>query len=134
MLTTKIRMPTIIANSKIYHFGDLDFYAQDGVIHLIDKRDGTHKQLSIEEWRSRLEAIMLFGSGLEASPTVVECEQYRSSLKGVTLGMLALKDAWEQGDPLNDKVAEQIVDDYLRGHRTLPAKYTKKPKGLDYAK
>ena len=92
---------------KYYAFQDIEFWAQGGMVHWWDNRDGTFGSISPTEWRNRADAI-----GQE-----IAFEQFsddRIAKENLCNNMRKCADqAVFQGDPTDPKVIE-----YMLRHKT----------------
>jgi hypothetical protein len=117
---------------KIYKYKDLEVQAVDGTVRLIninDKYEGTNKQeqrIALSDWRDRILSITRgcqYYAEREESLNTAEKESYKEMKKMQEIGMAVFREARDQGDPLDPKVAEarlQEFRDSLKHNIILP--------------
>lgn len=117
---------------KIYKYKDLEVQAVDGTVRLVntnDKYEGTNKQeqrISLSDWRDRILSITRgcqYYAEREETLNTAEKESYKEMKKMQEIGMQVFREARDQGDPLNPKVAEarlQEFRDSLKHNIILP--------------
>ena len=106
---------------KIYKYKDLEVQAVDGTVRLIntnDKYEGTNKQeqrISLSDWRDRILSITRgcqYYAEREETLNTAEKESYKEMKKMQEIGMAVFREARDQGDPLNPKVAEARLQEF----------------------
>src|SRR4051812_17445533 len=84
-----------------YKHDQLEFWAEDGLIYIEDRRDGTFNVVTCRDFADRAEAI-----NFEAKRA-----KYPSDAKNLNDWVLKMFDAWKdakaQGDPMDVNVAKQ---------------------------
>ena len=117
---------------KVYKYKDLEVQAVDGTIRLVninDKYEGTLKQeqrIPLSDWRDRILSITRgcqYYAEREESLNTAEKESYKEMRKMQEIGMAVFREARDQGDPFDPKVAEarlQEFRDSLKHNIILP--------------
>lgn len=108
MLTFYGTTPTIIKEGKHYTFDDLEYWAEDGVICIVDTRDGEYKAVTCLDFAKRAEAI-----NEEARRATLPSDRLR--LQNCVLDMHeAWKEAKSHGDPGDPEVVKQRIRERRR--------------------
>ena len=116
----------MLFNNRVYSYKDLDIYAENGVIHLVSKnsedKDKPERVVNANDWKDRLFAMYKLGLGLEGRNEGVFKELKDDTHKALEIMECVLRDAIEQGNPLDPKVQQEHLNEF-RTHK----KYTMKP-------
>lgn len=118
--------------SKVYKFKELEFYAEDGLIHMIHKNPETNEPFekveTIPEVTARINALAEIENKLFLKYSIVPAERdmYDSALGFLKVCQDVLRDAKEQGDPTKARVQKEYREDAARSE-----KYTMKPSKHD---
>lgn len=120
-------MAYLLGVNNVYHYRDLDIYAENGVIHLVSKspkhKDNPERHVSIDEWKDRMNGIYHLGFGLAGSDDAVYKELYQDTSEALDVMQSVLKDAVQQGDPYDVRVIADAIQE-----AKITKKYTMKPK------
>lgn len=87
--------PILITNTnhRLRRFGDQEFWAERGIINIVDSRTGEHKTNSCREFKAKIEALYLQSKRPDYA-------DIRATLRRVVLDMVdVLEEAINQGDP-----------------------------------
>lgn len=116
-----------------YKHKNLEFYAQDGIIHISNSSpkfaDAPQKELVLSEWFTRISemAKSLYVHNLyEISADAAERDWYEDLVSLLKKAMACYKEALEQGDPTNARVRmEKLKDYYTSGPKYTPVPESK---------
>lgn len=112
--------------NKVYYYKDYELYADDGFIHVISKndkdRDNPIHHISIDSWKQRILGIMALGKDTDGSDESNMRQLHEDTQAALEVMIAVMKDAVEQGDPLDPKVAYDRLQE-LKSTK----KYTMKP-------
>lgn len=106
---------------KVYKYKDLEVQAVDGTVRLVnynEKYDDTNKheqRISLSEWRDRILHITQgcqYYAEREETLNTAEKESYKEMKKMQEIGMAVFREARDQGDPLDPKVAAERLQEY----------------------
>jgi hypothetical protein len=100
--------PVLRKEGQHYKFDDLEFWAEDGVICIVDARNGDINAVTCKEFVERAEVI-----NREAKRATYASDQRR--LNDCVLNMYEVwKEAKQQGDPTDPAVMRQRLKDRKR--------------------
>lgn len=112
--------------NKVYYYKNYELYADDGYIHVISKNDKDHDDpihhIPIDTWKERILGIMAFGAGTDGADEANMRQLHEDTQAALEVMVAVLKDAVEQGDPHDPKVAYDKLQE-LKSTK----KYTMKP-------
>jgi hypothetical protein len=86
----------------VYAFGNLRFFARNGMIHIIHEDTGKYSTCSITDWTARIEMI------LEHAKRENYASDRTRLLRGLTAMQDCGRDAIAQGDPLKSASIEYL--------------------------
>lgn len=119
----------MLFTNKVYSYKDLDIYAENGVIHLVSKnsddKSNPERVVNANDWKDRLFAMYKLGLGLEGRNDGVFKELKDDTRKAIEIMESVLKDAIEQGNPLDPKVQAEHLNEFRTNKR-----YTMKPRKI----
>lgn len=100
---------------KHYQFDDLEWWAEDGLIFIEDRRDGTFKIDTCDDFKQRALAVN------QAAKREYERGKYPDEHKRLTDCVCNMRDAWkeavDQGNPADPVVAAQKYRERRRSLR-----------------
>lgn len=113
--------------SRVYRYIDMRFWAQDGVVHVIDERDGRENTVNPEDWKDRAHAM-----AAEISRCQFPNERIR--VTEIVNAMIACAtEASAQGSPFDqDAVAYQCRHKTYKKPQSfgIQIPHTRRPSGL----
>lgn len=119
----------MLFTNKVYSYKDLDIYAENGVIHLVSKnlddKSKPEKVVNANDWKDRLFAMYKLGLGLEGRNEGVYKELKDDTRRALEIMEAVLRDAIEQGNPLDPKVQAEHLNEFRTNKR-----YTMKPRKI----
>lgn len=94
-----------INTKKVYKYGQMEFWAEDGLIQIQDGRDGSHKTETTKVMRGRAKALF------EEAGRSTYNDEKNKLLEVARDIMLCIQEAREQGDPTDPGVIAQLAHD-----------------------
>jgi len=103
-----MKSPVLHKEGKHYIFSDLEFWAEEGTICIMDRQNGEITAATTRDFAKRAEAI-----NVEAKRVTIPDE--KRALQECVLSMYAVwKEAKTQGDPTDPQVLRQKVKERKR--------------------
>lgn len=92
-----------------YRYRDLEFCAENGIIHMFDHKSGTFQQILVSEWAHRLDGLRRAVAYMPHSEVGSVKDFDRSILAALPKMEAVLNEAIAQGNPENPRVMADMM-------------------------
>ena len=93
------------ARQRVFYFKDLEFWAERGLIHIIQRSDGEYNVCSIDSFKKRADMLR---AGLPRLQYADERAKLQTMIENMTE---CIRQATGQGDPMHTKSRRQVAHD-----------------------